>query len=102
MSSGIRWGFTFLMGTSLLSDEEKLDLVAKATLLYLNGEERIEVSGAGYEGVLYTHYEWKVVGGLSGQQFDAVLDSDADEEKLRLRFLVSEQTLRQGAAYSPN
>jgi hypothetical protein len=100
--TSIRWGFTFLMGTSLLSNEEKLDLVAKATLMYLNGEQRTEVSGAGYEGVLYTNHEWKVVGGLSGQQFDAILESEADEEKLRLRFLVSEQTLRQGMAYSAN
>jgi hypothetical protein len=90
------------MGTSLLSEEDKLDLVAKATLLYLNGEERIEVSGKGYEGILYTKYEWKVVGGFSGQQFDAILESDADSDKLRLRFLVSEQTLQQGTAYSPN
>jgi len=100
--SGVRWGFTFLMGTSLLSNDEKMDLVAKATLLYLNGEDRTEVSGAGYQGVLYTNREWKVVGGFSGQQFDAVLDSDADKDKLRLRFLVSEQTLRQGMAYSAN
>jgi hypothetical protein len=100
--TGARWGFTFLMGTSLLSNEEKLDLVSKATLMYLNGDERIDVSGNGYEGVLYTNHEWKVVGGFSGQQFDAILDSDADEDKLRLRFLVSEQTLRQGTAYSSN
>ena len=52
--TGVRWGFTFLLGTSLLSEEEKLDLVAKATLMYLNGEERTDVSGTGYEGVLYT------------------------------------------------
>jgi len=90
------------MGNSLLSNEDKLELVAKATLLYLNGEERIEVSGNGYEGILYTNHEWKVVGGFSGQQFDAVIESDADKEKLRLRFLVSEQTLLQGTAYSPN
>jgi len=90
------------MGNSLLSNEDKLELVAKATLLYLNGEERIEVSGNGYEGILYTNHEWKVVGGFSGQQFDAVIESDADKEKLRLRFLVSEQTLQQGTAYSPN
>jgi hypothetical protein len=90
------------MGNSLLSNEDKLELVAKATLLYLNGEERIDVSGNGYEGILYTNHEWKVVGGFSGQQFDAVIESDADKEKLRLRFLVSEQTLRQGTAYSPN
>jgi hypothetical protein len=100
--TGVRWGFTFLIGTSLLSDEEKLDLVSKATLMYLNGQERTEVSGNGFEGVLYTNHEWKVVGGLSGQQFDAILDSNADQEKLRLRFLVSEQTLGQGMAYSSN
>jgi hypothetical protein len=97
-----RWGFTFLMGNSLISNQDKMDLVAKATLLYLNGEDRAEVSGDGFEGVLYTNHEWKVVGGFSGQQFDAELDSDSDEGKLRLRFLVSEQTLRQGMAYSPN
>jgi hypothetical protein len=99
---GVRWGFTFLIGTSLLDENEKLDLVGKATLMYLNGEERTEVSGKAYEGVLYTKHEWKVVGGFSGQQFDAILESDADEEKLRLRFLVSEQTLQQGMAYSSN
>jgi hypothetical protein len=102
VTNGLRWGFTFLMGNSLLSNEDKLELVAKATLLYLNGEERIDVSGNGYEGILYTNHEWKVVGGFSGQQFDAVIESDADKKKLRLRFLVSEQTLRQGTAYSPN
>ncbi|SRR5216110_1547339 len=100
--TGIRWGFTFLMGNSLMSNEDKLDLIAKATLLYLNGEERTEVSGNGFEGILYTNHEWKVVGGFSGQQFDAILDSDTEEGKLRLRFLVSEQTLRQGMAYSAN
>src|SRR5262249_17951815 len=100
--TGVRWGFTFLMGSSLLSNDEKLDLVAKATLMYLNREERTEVSGDCYEGVLYTNHEWKVVGGFSGQQFDAILETDVDEDKLRLRFLDSEQTLSQGLAYSPN
>ena len=100
--TGARWGFTFLLGTSLLSNDEKLNLVAKATLMYLNGEQRTEVSGEGYEGVLSTNHEWKVIGGFSGQQFDAIIDSDADEDKLRLRFLVSEQTLQQGMAYSAN
>jgi hypothetical protein len=102
VTNGVRWGFTFLMGNSLLSNEDKLELVAKATLLYLNGEERTEVSGTGYEGILYTNHEWKAIGGFSGQQFDAVIESDVDKEKLRLRFLVSEQTLQQGTAYSPN
>ena len=97
-----RWGFTFLIGTSLLSNQDKLDLVAKATLLYLSGVDRSEVSGDSYEGVLYTSREWKIVGDFSGLQFDAVLDSDTDEGKLRLRFLVNEQTLSQGPAYSSN
>ena len=100
--TGVRWGFTFLIGTSLLKDEAKLDLVSKATLMYLNGDSRIEVSGDAFEGVLSTNREWKVIGAFSGQQFDAFLDSNADEGKLHLRFLVSEQTLRQGAAFSNN
>lgn len=100
--TGIRWGFTFLIGSSLISEEDKQALVAKATLLYLNGEERAEISGEGFEGVLSTKHEWKVLGGFSGQEFDAVIESDSDGGKLRLRFLVSEQTLRQGMAYSPN
>src|SRR2546423_10971813 len=98
----VRWGFSFVIGNSLISNEDKLSLVAKATLLYLDGKDRVEVSGDGFEGVLSTNHEWKVMGGFSGQQFDAVLESDADEGKLRLKFLVSEQTLRQGMAYSTN
>src|SRR6266487_314337 len=65
--TGVRWGFTFLIGTSLLNNDQRLELIAKATLLYLNGEERSEISGDGYEGVLYTNREWKVIGGFSGQ-----------------------------------
>ena len=92
--SAFRWGFTFLLGNSLISQEEKLKLVAGATILYFNGQERMEVDGPGYEGVLFTKHEWKVIGGFSGQQFDAEIETDADEGKIRLRFLVSEQTLR--------
>jgi hypothetical protein len=95
---GIRWGFTFLLGNSLISHEEKLKLVTEATLLYFKGADRIPVAGDGYEGVLFTNHEWKVIGGFSGQQFDAEIDTEADEGKVRLRFLVSEQTLRQGQA----
>src|ERR1041385_1368146 len=94
--TGIRWGFTFLLGNSLISNEDKLALVAKATLLYLNGENRAEISGDGFEGVISTKREWKVLGASDGQQFDAILASAYDEGKLRLRFLVREQPLRQG------
>ena len=100
--TGIRWGFTFLLGNSLISNEDKHALVAKATLLYLNGEDRAEICGDGFEGVLFTNHEWKVLGGFSGQQFEAVIESNSEEGKLRLRFLVSEQTLRQGMPYSAN
>src|SRR5262245_44417474 len=100
--TGTRWGFTFLMGTSLLSNDEKLNLVAKATLMYLNGEDRTAVAGEHFEGGMFTDLEWQGGGGFSGPDFDAIIDSDADEDKLRLRFLVSEQTLHQGMAYSSN
>jgi hypothetical protein len=82
---GIRWGFTFLLGNSLISHEEKLKLVAEATLLYFKGMDRVPVAGDGYEGVLFTNHEWKVIGGFSGQQFDAEIDTEADEGKVRLR-----------------
>src|SRR5215470_3398702 len=92
-----RWGFTFLLGNSLLDADEKLKLLTMATLLYFKGEDRVEISGPGYDGVLFTRHEWKVIGGFSGQQFDAEIETDADEGKIRLRFLVSEQTLRQAS-----
>jgi len=93
---GVRWGFTFLLGNSLISHEEKLKLVVEATALFLRGQDRTDVQGPGYEGVLFTRHEWKVIGGFSGQQFDAEIETDADKGKVRLRFLVSEQTLRDG------
>jgi hypothetical protein len=104
--ANVRWGFTFLLGNSRINNDEKLKLVAEATVLYFKGEDRMEVEGPGYEGVLFTKHEWKVIGGFSGQQFDAEIETEADEGKIRLRFLVSEQTLRDGkeaaAKYSLN
>ena len=78
-----------------MDNDEKFKLLTAATLLYFNGEDRVEVSGPGYEGVLFTKHEWKVVGGFSGQQFDAEIETEADEGKVRIRFLVSEQTLKE-------
>ena len=104
--AAVRWGFTFLLGNSLITSEEKLKLVAGATILYFKGEDRMPVEGPGYEGVLFTRHEWKVIGGFSGQQFDAEIETEADGGKIRLRFLVSEQTLQEGkqtaAKYSLN
>jgi len=100
--AAVRWGFTFLLGNSLISPEEKLKLVAGATTLYFNRQDRMEVDGPGYEGVLFTKHEWKVIGEFSGQQFDAEIKTEADEGKIRLRFLVSEQTLREAAESAGN
>jgi len=72
-----------------------MKLVARATLLYFTGDDRMEINGPGYEGVLFTKHEWKVIGGFSGQQFDAEIETEADQGRIRLRFLVSEQTLRE-------
>src|SRR5215469_12920438 len=79
--AAVRWGFTFLLGNSLISPEEKLKLVAGATLLYFNGQDRMEVDGPGYEGVLFTKHEWKVIGGFSGQQFDAEIETEVDKAR---------------------
>lgn len=98
----IRWGFTFLMGAPQLSPEERQKLLVQATVMYLSGEERAEVIGDRYDGVIYTNREWKVMGGVAGQQFDAVLETELDSPKLHIRFLVSEHTQGQGMAYSNN
>ena len=91
----VRWGFTFLLSNSLIDHQEILKLVADATILYLKGEDRMDIEGPGYEGLLFTKHEWKVVGGFSGQQFEAEIETEADQGKIRLRFLVSEQTLKE-------
>lgn len=96
----LRWGYTFLLSTPKLSAEEKFDLIRQATEMYLAGEEKRTVKTDEYDGVLYTERRFEVMGNFSGVRFDAELQTNDD--KLKLRFLVSEQTGGKGIAYTNN
>ena len=99
----LQWGVTFLIGNSLISPMEQQRLILRATEMYYDKDDTALVTGGceehavRYEGIMTTKREWKVLGGFSGQQFSADLvtvDAKGTEERVVLKFLVSEQTLR--------
>ena len=85
---GYRWGFTFLVADARLTEDERVGLVYEATTMYLQGERKKRVRGETYEGLLYTAGNVETLGTFSGQQFDAVIETDGG--KAKLRFLVTE------------
>ena len=101
---GLRWAFIFLSGKSNLSEEERLKVVGMAGEMYFKGEKERQISIEGYEGRLSTKQEWSVLGCFSGQVFYADLRSEDEdsEEKVKLSFLISEQTYGTGTAFSMN
>jgi hypothetical protein len=96
-SLGYRWGYTFLLTDSGLSEKERMGLVMQATEMYLSGERERRLKEENFEGVLYTERKFDVLGSFAGQRFEADLDSNYGNT--HLRFLVNEQT---AAAYSGN
>lgn len=70
--------------------------------MYFDGEQERHISIEGYRGLLSTKQEWSVLGSFSGQVFYAELWPEDGEEKVKLRFLVSEQTFGTGTAHSMN
>ena len=98
----MRWAFIFLSGKSNLSDKERLKVVGMAADMYFGGETERQISIDGYRGLLSTEQEWSVLGCFSGQVFYAELWPEDGEEKINLRFLISEQTFGTGHAYSMN
>ena len=102
MRTELRWGFIFLSGQSSLSDKERLRVVGMAADMYFNGEKERQISIEGYRGLLSTKQEWSVLGCFSGQVFYAELWPEDGEERINLRFLISEQTFGTGNSYSMN
>ena len=70
--------------------------------MYFRGEKERQISIDGYRGQLSTEQEWSVIGCFSGQVFYAELWPEDGEEKVKLSFLISEQTFGTGNAYSLN
>ena len=86
----IQWGVTFLVTNIGISFEDRHSLLRQATEMYVLGEEEREVEGTNFEGRVYTRREYQLLGTLSGQRFDAELDTD--KGKVKLAFLVNEKT----------
>ena len=70
--------------------------------MYFSAETERQISIDGYRGLLSTEQEWSVIGCFSGQVFYAELWPEDGEEKVKLSFLISEQTFGTGNAYSMN
>jgi len=70
--------------------------------MYFSGEQERRILIDGYQGLLSTEQEWSVLGCFSGQVFYAELWPEEGEEKIKLSFLISEQTFGTGNAYSMN
>ena len=102
MNMELRWAFIFLSGNSNLPNKERLQVVGMAADMYFGGEKERQISIDGYRGQLSTEREWSVIGCFSGQVFYAELWSEDGEEKINLRFLISEQTFGTGTSYSMN
>ena len=102
MHMGLRWAFIFLSGKSNLSEKEKLRVVGMAADMYFGGEKERQISIEGYQGLLSTEQEWSVIGCFSGQVFYAELWPEDGEAKVKLSFLISEQTYGTGTAFSMN
>lgn len=95
-----RWGITFLVGSSLLHDEEREHLMRDASEMYLYKEKKRNVENDSFEGRLLTEGKYRVIGFFSGQEYNAVLDLD-ERGRVKVSFLVSEQTGREkGVCYN--
>ena len=83
-----RWGYTFLVTDSRLSEKSRLELIMKATTMYLFHQKKEKVRGDNYEGVLRSLEKYRLLGTFGGYHFEAELDTDYG--KSRLSFLVAE------------
>ncbi len=90
MLDAFRWGYTFLLADGRLTAAERSYLLGEATKMYLVNEEERAVRLDSLEGRLYTKGQYDSLGHFGGQRFDAELDTSRG--KVKLRFLVSEQS----------
>ena len=91
----VRWGITFLQTASQLDLEDRLRLMAEATLMYLNNDMVKVVQTDTYAGTLFTEGKTGIIGALRGVQYEAELETNSG--KAHLKFLIKELT----GAYTP-
>jgi hypothetical protein len=85
---GYRWGFTFLNTDTLMTDDERLELVVEATEMFFNNEKERKVKGETYEGIIRTDFKYHVLGTFGGREYDALID--IGDRRAYLSFLVKE------------
>jgi hypothetical protein len=87
-SEGFRWGITFLQTDMQLDEEDRMDLVAEATVMYLLKKDRKDVSRENYDARISSTGKYGYVGNFGGYRFNA--DIETNDGKGRLSFLVTE------------
>ena len=93
-------GMSFLRGAVYLSEEDMKELMTAAVEMYLQDEDRRQVSGSEFEGTVSTERKYEVLGHFGGQRFDVELDTIYGRDSAS--FLVNEQTREPGPAFSLN
>ena len=87
---GMRWGYAFLNTDMKLPEEERMYLVGKAILMYLEGKEEKKIETDNLEGIITTDKKFYNLGCFSGQKFKVEIDSNYGRS--HMEFLISEQT----------
>lgn len=88
------WGFVFLSADGILSLDDKMDIVRQGVEMFYKNEDERRLKTDNYEGRVFTKRQFEMIGMLGGQKFDAELETD--KGKVKLRFLVSDQTEQRG------
>ena len=101
---GIRWGYTFLRTDSRLTEEQRTDIMYRATSMYLLDKEAVQNfkdHDMQYEGKIATEGKFgSLGGGLWGQIYDAEVDTEFG--KAKVKFMISEQTAGSRMSVSNN
>jgi len=103
IATGWRWGVTgsaFLDTDSRMSCEDRTNLVAEATILYLTEQNEKRLDSENYEGELYYTGKHERLESISGPCYVAELDTNFG--KAKLKFIVDERTIPGYTPWSVN
>jgi len=87
---GIRFGLAFLKTASHLPYEEIDEIVREAISMYIEEKSELEIEGPfykdnlGYEGMIHTRGEIRILGDISGIHFWVELDTDKGRDDLEI------------------
>lgn len=88
-----RFGITFLKAATSIPYKERVELVKKATYMYLKGQDSLEVKTKSCKGTLFTENKCGSIGFYTGIEYHANIETNEGEESMY--FLIHEQTKHQ-------